>query len=507
MTRLLLLLLFFLLFYFSFLSAKTFNQADTVLQNNHFKLYYKYRESNPINALDHLQQALEIAQGLNMETQVGVIYFQKGYVYRRLGIFNLATTSYLNSLTIFEKLNDPNLIAWSLLEIGNLYRDQQNNPALSQQYFERAEKLFKSKDIKVGLIVVNYCLGELFQNNKNYDAAILHYYTARQISHEINDKAQEAIALSYLGDVFLLKKNIEKSKYFYNELIVLSRNFKNTDGFARAYMGFARVSRLIGQKKESIGYYLKGLENYQQMHDQLNIAKALDNISEVYFEQGDLNEAIHYAKKALNVADSNAIYSQQQLILKKLADYYILNKDPLKSNQALNKFIELKESEINKNAQIIQKEYELQLLKKDGLMQEKLIKKQKVTIYLSIISSVFFLILLVVIIMKNRKLNDSYQYLFSSGLELNKNKQELIEIKTDSKYLRSTLKDNQQESLVMEFTNLLNNDQIFLQKEITLESLAKQMNTNRTYLSQIINDHFNNSFSNLINEYRVRKAQ
>jgi YesN/AraC family two-component response regulator len=506
MTRLIL-LFFLLLFYFFSLSAKTYNQADTVLQNNHFRLYYKYRESNPIKALDQLQQALEIAQSLDMETQMGILNFQKGYVYRRLGIFNLATTSYLNSLTLFEKLQDPNLIAWSLLEIGNLYRDQKNNAALSQHYFERAEKLFKSKNIKIGLIVVNYCLGELFQNNKNYDAAIVHYYIARQISHETKDMAQEAIALSYLGDVFLLKKDIKKSKFFFNALIDLSKKSKNSDGIARAYMGLARMSGFLGKKEESIGYYLKGLESYQEIHDQLNIAQTLEKISEVYFGQGDLRKAIQYAEQALEVADSNAIFNQQQLILKKLADYYTLINDPVKSNQSLKKYIELKESEINKNAQIIQKEYELQLLKKDGLMKEQMIKKQRTTIYLSIISSAFFLLLLVVIVIKNRKLKESYQHLFSNGLELNKKKQELIEIKRDAKYIGSTLKDNQQESLVIEFTHLLNNEQIFLQKDITLESLAKQMNTNRTYLSQIINDHFNNSFSNLINEYRVRKAQ
>ena len=54
---------------------------------------------------------------------------------------------------------------------------------------------------------------------------------------------------------------------------------------------------------------------------------------------------------------------------------------------------------------------------------------------------------------------------------------------------------------------LFNDKQIYLNKDLTIWTLAKQLNTNRTYLSQLINADYGQNFSTFVNSYRVRHAE
>jgi len=54
---------------------------------------------------------------------------------------------------------------------------------------------------------------------------------------------------------------------------------------------------------------------------------------------------------------------------------------------------------------------------------------------------------------------------------------------------------------------MFNEEQIYLNKDLTIWELAKQLNTNRSYLSQIINTDYGQNFSVFVNSYRARYAE
>ena len=53
---------------------------------------------------------------------------------------------------------------------------------------------------------------------------------------------------------------------------------------------------------------------------------------------------------------------------------------------------------------------------------------------------------------------------------------------------------------------LLDNEKIFKNFDLTIEKLAKQLLTNNKYLSIVINDEFGKNYIDFINEYRVKEA-
>ena len=54
---------------------------------------------------------------------------------------------------------------------------------------------------------------------------------------------------------------------------------------------------------------------------------------------------------------------------------------------------------------------------------------------------------------------------------------------------------------------MFDDEKIYRESDISLESLAQRLNTTRHNASQVINEHFKVSFHELINTYRISEAK
>ncbi|TMU54927.1 helix-turn-helix domain-containing protein [Flagellimonas algicola] len=75
------------------------------------------------------------------------------------------------------------------------------------------------------------------------------------------------------------------------------------------------------------------------------------------------------------------------------------------------------------------------------------------------------------------------------------------------KYNASTLNKSESGSLVKEAKALLIKEELFLDANISLESLAQRMQTPPRKLSQAINENEHKNFSDFVNEFRIEKAK
>lgn len=75
------------------------------------------------------------------------------------------------------------------------------------------------------------------------------------------------------------------------------------------------------------------------------------------------------------------------------------------------------------------------------------------------------------------------------------------------KYRKSGLTESLSNELKENLIHLLKEDKVYKQSDINLELLSKQLNTTRHNTSQIINEHFNMNFFELINKFRINEAK
>jgi len=75
------------------------------------------------------------------------------------------------------------------------------------------------------------------------------------------------------------------------------------------------------------------------------------------------------------------------------------------------------------------------------------------------------------------------------------------------KYTTSSLGDKEKDLLLNRLLQLLKEDKVYKDQDISLEKLSEKIGTNRTYLSQIINDYASSNFNTFINSFRIDDAR
>jgi len=95
---------------------------------------------------------------------------------------------------------------------------------------------------------------------------------------------------------------------------------------------------------------------------------------------------------------------------------------------------------------------------------------------------------------------------FIIGLQGNKQNFTIKSVKEDEKnnnFEFRSPKESRNETLKNKLKKLLETEKRYLDPELKITDLCKELNTNRTYLSNLINNEFHLSFNDLINKYRV----
>ena len=79
--------------------------------------------------------------------------------------------------------------------------------------------------------------------------------------------------------------------------------------------------------------------------------------------------------------------------------------------------------------------------------------------------------------------------------------------KESIKYHHSGLKEEDATRIYVELQRVMDQEKPYLNSDLTIDFLAKQLGTTRHYLSQIINERVKKSYGEMINDYRAAMAQ
>ena len=91
--------------------------------------------------------------------------------------------------------------------------------------------------------------------------------------------------------------------------------------------------------------------------------------------------------------------------------------------------------------------------------------------------------------------------------ELNRRIEELENQESASaKYASSSLSDEKSLELFRQLEKAMREDKIYQDKTLNKDKMAELLGTNRTYLSRIINEHAQTSFTHYVNRFRIDEA-
>ncbi len=236
------------------------------------------------------------------------------------------------------------------------------------------------------------------------------------------------------------------------------------------------------------------------------------SIAHTYQMEQDYANETEYLQRAYKMTRDNSVNDHAVNILKLLAESYQRQGNSERREYYWRLYLEQKEeTDASRLANVGELNYIYQLKKEEEnskRMAER--QRQQTLLFIAIITVLVLAGAAVTLISrKNRQLYLRTKALYDKNrqmLQMERDAQALRQIEyADQKYRRSNLSVEQKEALVFRIEQVLNSDEV-CQPDFNLGKLAKLVESNTTYVSQVINEHYGISFSNVMSAYRVREA-
>lgn len=391
----------------------------------------------------------------------------------------------------------------SYLKIGDFHL-QFGDKSIALEKYLQANKIIKNDSLKH--IIINR-IAMLKKRNGDVVSAILYY--KKSYKYFKNKKKTSIVSPEYFSlliNLSIAYSSIKKhdSAYYFNDKLVKALKNKNDsiyNGYAIYNKGIIEFNKnnynkAILNLKKSVPFLISD-ENY------LALSVTFYRIALSYKKLNNQLKAIKYYLKIDSLFTKNVSFNLHQKKTFKYLITYFKNKNDKKQLEYINKYITIDSVLTARNANITKELTEnfdipnLLTEKKniENRLKSRLTITKKWIIFISSLATLLFLFL----IHQSRK-RKLYKKRF---LQLVKDKKSISkkpksEIKKANNNIPSEIIE-----LVLKSLQQFEKKKQFISSDITLTSLALDFNTNSKYLSQIINQYKNQSFSNYINELRI----
>ncbi len=390
-------------------------------------------------------------------------------------------------------------------------------------------------------------------NTGNYHTAYELLLKALQLSKITGDTAQMSNIYSNIGNIHYHFRNYDLAHFYYSNALKLCQDsviiavILNNLGYVEVQNGhlddafdyLSRSSQMIRQLQipflqvisHSLGafyeekkmydsafhYYQLSMIEAEKTNDMKQKAEALSDLGKLFFETKKPHLAEYYTELSNTIADGNtylAISMENYLTLSRIAE---TKGDKAGALEYLKQYSNIKDSisELEKAAEInqLQRLHEtldldrqIEQLTVEQQIKEKVVRYQKIIQWILLTVLIVISIVLIIVFSQNKKLNRAYKILVEKNLEI-------IEIQENSpetnakKYQKSVLSDDMQNELLKRIRTLMNDMSVVCDPDLSIEKLADLVQSNRAYVSQVINDVLKKNFRTFLNDYRIREAQ
>lgn len=341
-------------------------------------------------------------------------------------------------------------------EAKEIALESKDSSLISDVYFSVGKAFFREKDMEKA--IASYMLARSYLHDEDYSAD-LHIAIYLHLSLTYCDSTDVACELSET-----ILRTVESKGLFYN--------------YSNAYLGRAycfAMNNLI----DSTRIYLDLSEHWRNKSPKVNASPG-------YYEQMyRVSMIIYDYNRALRYLEESAL--QREQISKK-------NKASVLGNIRAEFDYQLQKARIKE-------------LKTQNLLKTERIRRQKTISWgVGIVLMISF-----VSIMKIRKqyqnLGLSYKNLVIKHIEVDSLNGQLLLNQKPKQQKRSGVFIKEEGRIILALTNLLENEKIYRRPHLNLTSFAEELDTNTSYLSTIINAHFQMNFKSLVNKFRIDEAR
>jgi two-component system, sensor histidine kinase PdtaS len=253
----------------------------------------------------------------------------------------------LRALEIATRLKDEDWVAEACNQVASGYEGMGDlKTALS--YVLRAAKIYEDVNNKKNMGFIYDHIGTIYLKQGNIQLAIHYLNKAIGIHKKYNLVLNEGQDYVNLGEVYRVAKNYDMAlRYFNLAYAIFSGNKKEEKAFAYVVGNMGLVYAAQGKMELANRYLDMSTQILEKIGDFYPIAVYLTETAEIYFKNGQTNEALTKAKEALALSIRENRRAETRDAYKLLADIYTRNADYRNAFLSLREYGNLKDSIVN----------------------------------------------------------------------------------------------------------------------------------------------------------------
>ena len=300
----------------------------------------------------------------------------------------------------------------------------------------------------------------------------LQYIKEAEFLMKQNDFYDQTNVFGLYGHILLAQNKLDEALLYF-EKAMKERDKANTSSLVYALYGYARAWKAKNDTQRSIGILNKALQLTHIYNNPIHRDKILSELSDYYTSIGDFEKALEWRIKYQIESDS----------------LFNADKDRLLSDLRIKYDSERQENII--------KESELSILEKT---------KQTQLLIALLLSVVMISLFLIIFIRRRNKLYSAIVSQYRVSIRREQHMQKKLQELMDDRYQSSALTEEKGADLFAQLEKLMREQNRYRDNLLTRDKVAEELDSNRTYLSQIINRQTGLTFTQYVNEYRINEA-
>ncbi len=209
----------------------------------------------------------------------------------------------------------------TFLSIKDIYYDIDFEKAM--QYARLALMEAENSGYFEGMAEGYYSIGDLLEEEENYNEAIENYIKSYDIHSELDNKKGMADISFNLADVYKKKGYYQLSMERCLEGLGIYETMDDSTGMANIYNCMGSLYKYQDNIAKSIEYYNKSLALNKALNNLDGIALSYNNIGVAYAREGSLDLALDYYEKALEIRLESGELKSQAIIYNNIANNYL----------------------------------------------------------------------------------------------------------------------------------------------------------------------------------------
>ena len=398
-----------------------------------------------------------------------------------------------------------------------------NFPALA--YINKSHLLYEKEEYEKSL--QNAILGyQSSKNNNNIDQQITALHQIIRINELWGDysKALETSFLTYdllndnpdiehysehylysledIGKCYVRLKKPDSALVYYNKAIKETLKEKDTFTYLAFVSRTASALYTKGNYNAALDSLQKGDKN-REFYNNSYLPYYYYYVGSTYYNQGKKEKGIPYLKKIDSIYEAkHVLHPELPLVYDKLVNYFRENDEKEKQLEYLYKLVRVVRIIDAKRINIKEKtdnEYIIpKLLEEKEILIDELNEKNKTSTIITWLVLGFLCLSVMALLYYFRR-----QRQFKLRFERLIAKQEQVKKKSVNKETETSIISVDIIEDILKKLDLFETDNKFLSKNVSLNEVAKNFETNSTYLSKVINLKKDNNFSQYINDLRI----